>query len=98
MDFKVPIDEQETTINILPAQISKKAEIYTCIQSTVTRLKKLAATRPDAVRIISDTGYSVTAEVDRSCVKITPKRLVSDEQRKAAADRFAASRAKKVIT
>ena len=98
MDQKNPIDEQETTINIWPAQVSKKAEVYTCIPSMVKRLRTLASTRADAVRIISDDGYSVTAEVDRSCVKISPKRIISEEQRKVAADRFAAARAKKVTT
>ena len=98
MDQKIPIEEQETTINIWPAQVSKKAEVYTCIPSMMKRLRTLASTRSDAVRIISDDVRSVTAEVDRSCVKISPKRLVSEEQRKAAADRFAAARAKKVTS
>ena len=96
MESKNPIDEQETIINILPSQISKTAEVYTCIPSLAKRLRQLAKTRPESVRIISDDGTAVTAEVDRSCVKISPKRIVSDEQRKAAAERFAAARAKKV--
>lgn len=93
---KVPIEEQETTINIWPAQVSKTAEVYTCIPSMVKRLKKLASTRPDTVRIIKDDDRFVIAEVDKACIKISPKRVVSDELRQAAADRFAAARAKKV--
>jgi len=96
MNNKIPIDEQETTINIFPAQITKKAEIYSCVPSMVSRLKKLAANRPDAVRILDEDNLSVTVEVDRSCIKISPKRLISDEQRKAASERLAAARAKKV--
>ena len=96
MDDKITMDEQETTINIFPAQVSKKAEIYSCIPAMVKRLKKLAVNRPDAVRILQDDGISVTAEVDRSCIKISPKRIVSDEQRKAASERLAAARLKKV--
>lgn len=96
METKNPIDEQETVINILPAQISRNAEIYTCIPAMAKRLRKLAEARPDSIRIILDDGISVTAEIDRSCVKISPKRLISEEQRQAAADRFAVARAKKV--
>ena len=98
MNEKVQMDEQETIINIVPAQISKKAEVYSCIPAMVTRLKKLASTRPDAVRIVSEDSRSVTAEVDRSCIKISPKRIVPDEQRKAASERLAAARAKKVTS
>lgn len=96
MDDKVTMEEQETTINIFPAQVSKTAEIYSCIPAMVKRLKKLAVNRPDAVRILHDDGRSVTAEVDRSCIKVSPKRIVSDEQRKAASERLAAARLKKV--
>ena len=98
METKNPIDEQETVINILPAQISRNAEIYTCIPAMSKRLRKLAETRPDSVRIVHDNGTSVIAEVDRSCIKISPKRLVSEELRRAAADRFAAARARKVTS
>ena len=98
MDCKVPLEEQETVINIFPARVSPKAEVYTCIPAMVNKLKKLATDRPDCVEIVGETECSVTACVDRSCVKITPKRRVSDEQRKASAERLAAARGKKVPT
>lgn len=98
MKTRVQLDEQETTINIFPAQVSRKAEVFSCIPSTVRRLKKLAAERPDAVTIISQTDDSVMAEVDRSCVRISPKRIVSEAQRKANAERLAAARGKKVTS
>ena len=98
MQQKIPLDEQETIISLFPAQISTKAEIYTCMPAMVNRMKKLAAKRPDAVRILKEDEISLTVEVDRSCIKISPKRLVSDEQRRQAAERFAAAREKKVVT
>ena len=95
MPDKIPMEEQETTINLVPARISRKAEVYSCIPDTMKRLRKFAGDRPEAVRIIKDDGLSVTAELDRSWIRIAPKRQVSEEQRKAMADRLAASRAKK---
>lgn len=90
----IPIYEQETTINLFPSQISKTAEVYTCMPSMVTKLRELAADRPDIAKIVSETDRSVLAEVDRSCVKISPPRRLSDEQRKAASERLAAARKK----
>ena len=92
METKIPLDEQETIINLVPAKVSKKAEVYTCIPKMMERLKKLASERPELVRITSDNGFQLTAEVDASCVKIAPKRRMSEEQRHAAAERFAAMR------
>lgn len=95
MDYRVPLEEQETVINLFPAQVSKKAEVYSCIPSMVKRLKTLAGKRPDAVKIVSDYGYAVTAEMDKSCIKISPKRVMTEEQRRAATDRLADARERK---
>ena len=98
MQQKIPLDEQETIISMFPAQVTTKAEIYTCMPAMVNRMKKLAGSRPDAVRILKEDERSITAEVDRSCIKISPRRIVSEEQRRQAAERFAAAREKKVVT
>ena len=95
MEQRIPLEEQETTINLYPPQVSKTAEVYTCMPVTMKKLKKLASDRPELARITSDNGVQLTAEVDRSCIKIQPKRRVSEQQRQAAAERFAAARAAK---
>ena len=90
--LKKPFDEQETIISFSPPQISKTAEVYTCMPNMLNKLRKLSESRPDCVKIKRDLGDALFAEVDRACVKITPKRIVSDEQRRAAAERLAQRR------
>ena len=92
---RIPYDEQETIINIPASQISKTAEIYTNIPSMLKKLRKQAESRPDCVRIKQDLGDALFADVDRSCVRIVPKRIVSDEKRASAAKRLAEGRAKR---
>ena len=92
---RTPYEEQETIINIPAAQVSKTAEVYTSIPSMLKKLRNQAKSRPDCVRIKRDLGDALFAEVDRSCVRITPKRIVSDEQRATAAKRLAEGRVKK---
>lgn len=94
MNVSVPYDEQETTIVYAPANVDKYAEVYTCIPNEVKRMRKLAETRPDAVTIENDLGYAVFARVLRSCVKIQPRRLMTDEQRAVAAERLKKARDK----
>ena len=83
-------DEQETTINIYPPVISPLAEIYTCVPATMKRLQKLAAGHPDDVTL-REKDDCVFATVPASWVRITPKRksTMSDEQRRANAERLA---------
>lgn len=88
MNKSVPFDEQETVICMSPANVSKTAEVYTCIPNMIKKLRNLASTRPDCVAITKDLGDALFADVDRSCVKITPKRIMSDEQRAAATERL----------
>ena len=35
-------DEQETTINMFPANVYKTSEVFSCIPVMMTRLRKLA--------------------------------------------------------
>ena len=98
MAKSISFDEQETVIVITPPQISKQASVYSCIPSTVLRLRKLADQRPDVVRIVSEDDYGIYALVDRSCIRIAPKRQMTEEQRKAATERLAAGRKKKVTS
>lgn len=92
---RIPYDEQETIINIPAPQVSKTAEVYTNVPSMLKKIRKQSKSRPDCVQIKRDLGDALFAEVDRSCIRITPKRIVSDEQRAVAAKRLAESRVKK---
>lgn len=95
MNKAIPLDEQETIINLSPAQVSKKAQVYSCMPNMVGKLRKYAKERPDDVQIEKDEGDMVFASVDRSWIKIAPKRRMSEEQRIAAAERLAKGRSGK---
>ena len=91
------VDEQETTINMFPANLSETAEIYTCIPFMMQRLVDLQKEYPNDVAIVEGDGY-IDATVPRSWIKVQPKRKcnLSEERRKEIADNLnAAKRAKK---
>ena len=88
MDKRIPYEEQETVIVVPVSKISKKADVYTCVPTMLKKLKNLAESRPDCVQIKRDLGDAVFAEVDSKCVRITPKRILSEEQRRAASERL----------
>lgn len=92
MDKLIPLEEQETIITLQPSRVSKTAEIYTCIPDQLKKFRKLAESRPDCVRIKRDLGNALFVDVDRSCIKISPKRLMSEEQKQAAAERLEKAR------
>lgn len=94
MNKPIPMEEQETTINLFPSRVSKKALIYSCVPLTMKKIRGMAESRPDSARITEDHGDWLYAEVDASCVKIKPKRVMSEAQRQAAADRLAEGRKK----
>lgn len=93
--MNIPLYEQETTINLYPAQVSRMAEFYTCTPDVMKRIRKYAHDRPDCVRITKDTGSELFAELDRSCIKIAPKRKLTDEQRQRATERLEIARRQK---
>ena len=96
MDNKYyPTEEQETVINIQPSRVSKFAEIYTCMPDWLTRLRKQAKSRPDCVWIKRDLGNALFAEVDLSCVKVAPKRKLSEKERTNAINNLKKARAAK---
>ena len=84
----IALEEQETPVNLYPGQVSKTAEVYSCIPTTVKKLRKYAHDRPDCMRIVKDTGAEIFVEMDRSCIRIAPKRKLSDEQRRLATERL----------
>lgn len=85
--------ETETVINYNDGE--KKAYISTAQRHVRRHLQKLAEEHPDEVVITSDDGLILFAEVPKHYIKIRPKRYVSDEQRKAAAERLRMYREKK---
>lgn len=92
----IPLDEQETVISFAPSRVSKTAEVYTCMPDWINKIRKQSELRPDCVRIKQDLGNALFAEVDRSCIKLSPKRIMSEEQRIAAAERLLKGREKSV--
>lgn len=91
---RTPYEEQETVIVIPDSHVSKTADVYTCVPHMLKKLRKQAKSRPDCVQIKRDLGDALFADVDSSCIRITPKRLVSDEQRAAASERMKKAREK----
>jgi len=83
MQSPYTIDEQETTINVLPAVVSKTAEVYTCIPNMIEKIKALADEYPDEVVVVECDGY-INATVPRDWIKIQPKRkrsMTPDQKR-----------------
>ena len=89
--------EQETIINFNEEEPS--ARIYTFNRSLQTKLRKLAADRPDECQLDPDqrlTGNGAAAFiVPKRWVKVAPPRTrnLTDEQKAEIAARFAAARA-----
>ena len=94
--YRATLDEQETTINVYPAQIQQQAEVYSCIPATMRKLRKLAAENPDEVLIEKDDGLGIFAQVPARWIQIRkPRRVQLTAEKKAeAASRLAAARAK----
>lgn len=87
------INEQETTINVFPKAVSDKAEIFTCIPSMMDRMRKLASSYPSDV-CIREEEDAVFCTVPIGWIKVAPKRkcTLTEEQKKANAERLAAYR------
>lgn len=94
MDKSIQLEEQETVISFSPTRVSKTAEVYTCMPDWIKRIRGLAKSRPDCVRIERDLGDALFAEVDKSCIKLSPKRKMTEAQRVAASERLAKGREK----
>ncbi len=85
--------EQETVIVVNPA--TKRASVYSCIPSMVKKLYRYA--EHEDVKIDMDNEYGLTIDVPQNWVKVKPpiKRVLSEEQKIASAERLAKMRAKK---
>lgn len=89
----VPIDEQETTIN-MEAQ-SKTAEVYTCEPRTIATMQKLAEAHPDEVVIEHPDDYGIIVRLPRKWVRVKPpvKAVYSEERKQKAREQLAKLRA-----
>lgn len=83
--------ERETTIQAMADE--KSFTIYSSETKWIAKIKRLAEQYPQEV-IITDVYFedgverSITAEIPKRYLKISHPRIVSDEQRKAAAERM----------
>ena len=89
----VSLDEQETVINMEPR--NREAEIYSCDPKVVKKLTRYLQENPEDCHLISDDGYGICVKVPVSWIKYRPvkKRVMTDEQKAAAADRLRSARA-----
>ena len=92
----VPIDEQETTINL--EAILGVAEVYSCEPTMMRKLEKLAKEHPDEVTLEHPDGYGIIAHVPKGYVSVrAPKKMnYTDEQRRVLAERAKALRARQL--
>ena len=98
MKESVSLDEQETILNIVPAQISKRMSIYSCIPPEVRYCRKLANEHPEEVIVIKENDYGIEIEVPASWYrrpKPPAKKTMTVEQRAEAAARLAEARKKR---
>ena len=91
----VHLDEQETTINLFPAQVDKMACISTNVPYMVKRFMKMASDYPDQVAIdeVSDTDLSV--QIPASWIRIRPKRTMPDSYKQELLNRLSGRKEKK---
>lgn len=94
MSNSISLDEQETTINLYNPYVSKRAEIYTCINTMIRRLRKIALQYPEEVTIRDDDYGGMFCTVPASWIRVTPKRKCNqtEEQRKENGRKLAAYR------
>ena len=68
---------------------SKRASVTFCQGRYKSRIKKLAADRPEECQIVAEnTDGSLCAHIPVAWIKINPTKQLSEEQRKEIAERF----------
>lgn len=85
-DISIPTDEQETVITF--SRLDKTAEIYTCDTSFIAKMRKLITKDPEHVVVVRQQDGGIWYNVPKTYVKIRPKRRISDEEKKRAAERI----------
>lgn len=90
----VAMDEQETTINLVPARVSNEAEVYTSDPVMDKRLHKLAEAYPEDVQIVREDKYGTEYIIPAKWITIRKPRSIAmtDEMRAAVAERLQRAR------
>lgn len=86
--LSIPLEEQELHINYSPAETGKDCEIYTTIPWAMKYLEKMVTKYPTECRLVNDDQYSYTAVIPFKLVKPRNPRIMTDEQKKAVAERL----------
>lgn len=86
------VEEQELHINYYPVEMGKNCEIYTTIPWMMNRLEKLVEKYPDKCRLVKDDKYSYTASIPFKLVQPRNPKILTEEEKQAVRERFAASR------
>ena len=81
-------EEQETTINIDPPSISKEACVYTSIPADIKTMWEIQKKFPDLVKVVADDKWGSEFKIPREWIVIKPKKVLSDEQKKALTKRL----------
>ena len=97
IDNRVPVFEQEVCINAMRDE--KSATIYASDSTYITKLDKLCKESPDMYSLIEDTGRGKRYLLkDKALISFRSRkttRIMTEEQRKASAERLRAARNKK---
>ena len=95
----VSVEEQETTFNLYPKITGTSCDIYSCEPAMIKRIKKYAERYPQELKIEKEDAYGIFASCPRDWFPFKPPRRLtspmSEERKKAAAERMAAVRAAK---
>lgn len=89
MQYKLLKSERETVINCNDAE--DVAYISTSQEPMKRRLRKLAESHPDDVKITNEDHYTLFVELPKKWIspsRIRPPRQISEEQRLAASERL----------
>ena len=86
--MNIPGIERETVIT--NNEHEKAAVVYTCNQALKRKLEGLTIARPDECKLLRrfPDGIGVEYEVPKKWVKVSPPRIMSEEERVARAERL----------
>lgn len=78
--------EQETNINFNAE--SDQCVVYTAYPPMIRKLEKLMEQYPDEVKLVRKTDDDIQVELPKKFVKISPPRIISEEQKLQAKERM----------
>ena len=82
--------EQEVVINLNAEE--RLASVYTAHPVWIRKINRLKEENPEDVIVIREEEDAIEVKVPKSWIRISPKRVMSEEQKNAARERFAALR------